>query len=215
MPTGRNIIRSSAYGLGFKVPLDPGPTSLEVSQHPDNRMYAWGLEGTGSAEGPSSGLPRGQNSTVLRPGQARARPAEEAWGWVCVGRGRRGERHPPKPAGKAQEGCHPLTRSSDLPPLLPGWARAAAKISSSISPTFKTHQGLPSHPPGQTVHSQLWPQALPVLGDSAHQSLERQPSSHLRSRREKKYKTKHQKKNPKNKKACLLVHWHRTEPTAP
>lgn len=71
MPTGRNIIKSSAYGLGFTVPLDPGPTSLEVSQHPDNRMYAWGLEGTGSAEGPSSA----SHATTAPQFCAQARPA--------------------------------------------------------------------------------------------------------------------------------------------
>lgn len=48
-------------------------------------------------------LRRGHSFPVLCPGQARARPATQAWGWVCVGRGRRGERHPPKPSGEAQE----------------------------------------------------------------------------------------------------------------
>lgn len=113
------------HGLRFTVPLDPGPTSLEVSRHPDSSMYAWGLEGTGSADGSSRASHEAtapQSCTQVRPAPA------EVWGWVCVGRGRRRERHSPKPAGEAQKGCHPLTRSSDPPPLLPGWARAAAKI---------------------------------------------------------------------------------------
>ena len=100
------------HGLRFTVPLHPGPTSLEVSQHPDIHMDAWGLEGTGKRRGFIQSLPRGHSSPVLHPGQARARPTAEGWGVVCVGRGRRGERHPPKPAGEAQEGCHPLTQSS-------------------------------------------------------------------------------------------------------
>lgn len=137
---------------------------------------SWGLEVTASAQRDHSAPPTRPQLPSPAPGQARARRAAEAWGWVCVGRGRRGERHLPKPAGAAQEGCHPLTRGSDPLPLLPGRARTSAKIIPKQrphlhNPTFTTHQGLPWRPPGPTLPGQMWPQGPWRL--IVHQSLER------------------------------------------
>lgn len=120
---------------------------------------SWGLEDTASAPRNHPAPPTRPQLPSPAPGQARARRAAEAWGWVCFGRGRRGERHPPKPAGAAQEGCHPLTRGSDSLPLLPGLrARASAKI-------IPEHRPLLHDPPRSSVAptrpDSAWPDVAP------------------------------------------------------
>lgn len=128
---------------------------------------SWWLEDTASAQRDHPAPPTRPQLPSPAPDQARARRAAEAWGWVCVGRGSRGERHPPKPAGAAQESCHPLTGGSDPPPLLPVRARAAAEIVPEHPPhLFTTHQGLPSSPPAPAMPVQMWPQGPAVFGDS-------------------------------------------------
>lgn len=158
---------------------------------------SWGLEDTDSAQRDHPAPPTRPQLPSPAPGQARARRAAEAWGWVCVGRGRRGVRHPPKPAGAAQGGCHPLIRGSDPLPLLPARARASAKI-------IPEHQPHLHYPPRSSVAptrpGDAWPDVAPrPLATQSASVLGATPPSPPGSRRAKSVSTSSRRPPPPKK----------------
>lgn len=155
---------------------------------------SWGLEVTASAQRDHSAPPTRPQLPSPAPGQARARRAAEAWGWVCVGRGRRGERHLPKPAGAAQEGCHPLTRGSDPLPLLPGRARTSAKIIPKQRPHLHDP---PRSSVAPTRPDVAWPEVAPrPLATHSASVLGATPPSPPGSRRAKNVSTSSRRNPP-------------------